>query len=61
MIGYNPGVVRQEAKWALISLEDGMISHSDKTREQLADALNTGRDYPVELFPAVKHSQEYER
>lgn len=54
IIGYDPSAARDERKWALISLEDGMLSCRGQTRVELAERLNSSGDYPLELFEFVK-------
>lgn len=63
MIGYDPSVRWSDdpifsPKWALISLEDGMISHHGQQRAQLAEHLNRSGDIPAVLFPMIKYAKE---
>ncbi len=37
-------------KWALISLEDGMIAQRSLTREQMSTHLNEAGEIPAELI-----------
>lgn len=57
IIGYDPSA-RSDRKWALISLEDGMISKLGQCKATLAEHLNATGDYPVENFPAMKRAAD---
>lgn len=47
MIGYNPLVY--ERKIALISLNDGMIAASGKTKREMADDFNSNGMRPIDI------------
>lgn len=49
MIGYMGSMTSDEARWALISLSDGMIQ-TPVTRENLAVTLNSTGDIPLEFI-----------
>jgi hypothetical protein len=48
MIGYDPTLYGN--KWALISLEDGMMSQKGLFLDQMADHLNASGELPEELL-----------
>lgn len=54
MIGYLPGE-RNQNKWALVSLADGMVIQTGSTAEQMCSHLNTSGDVPIEFFSDPDH------
>jgi len=56
LIGYDPSLSDTYRKWALISLEDGMLSSAGVSKRELADRLNSSGDYPVELFAMMRRA-----
>jgi hypothetical protein len=56
IIGYLGNMRSDEARWALVSLSDGMIM-IPVTREELAAKLNAMGNLPIEMLPFDKSAR----